>query len=184
MKKVYLIHGWGGRSEGGWFDWLKDELTKKGDKVVALNMPNTDAPKIEEWVGYLETAIDAENLNEKTFFVGHSIGCQTIMRFLEKIHKHKKIGGCVFVAPWLDLTGLQNEELQIAHPWTEGKIEFERVLDHTGNITCIFSTNDPYVSEKEWTKFEKNLGAKIIVKKDFGHFDDTDEIPEILEHLH
>src|SRR5690606_18066848 len=130
-----------------------------------------DGPKIEEWVKYLEDNV--KTLNEHTYFVGHSIGAQTIMRFLEKSHKHLKIGGIVLVAPWLDLIGLESEELKIAHPWINNKINPERVLDHTGNITCIFSTNDPFVSPREWKKFEENFKARIIIKKDFLHFEGT-----------
>ena len=85
MKKVYLVHGWGGSSEGGWFDWLKLELKSKGYEVKAFDMPNTEEPKIEEWVGYLEANI--KDVDEETYFVGYSIGCQTIIRFLEKLHK-------------------------------------------------------------------------------------------------
>lgn len=178
QKKVYLIHGWGGNSEGGWFDWLKEELSKKGFKVVAYDMPNTEHPKIEEWVGYLEKNI--KDVDEGTYFIGHSIGCQTILRYLEKLHKHKRISGCVFVAPWFDLVNLEPEEIKIAHPWTNTSIEFQRVLDHCNNFLCVFSNNDPLVTLNEAEKFKKNLGATIIIKKGFGHFDAVEKIPEIL----
>src|SRR3989344_1847287 len=120
-KKVYLIHGWGGSSEGGWFDWLKEELSKYNVKVYAFDMPDTDNPKIEKWVKYLEENIKA--VDEQTYFVGHSIGCQTILRYLEKLHKHKKIAGCVFVAGWFDLilSAHDSEELKISHSWINTK---------------------------------------------------------------
>ncbi len=181
MKKVYLIHGWGGSSEGGWFDWLKSELKSKGYEVEAFDMPNTDEPKIEEWVGYLRDNI--KDVDEETYFVGHSIGCQTIIRFLEKLHKHKKIGGCVFVAGWFDIINLEPEELIIAHPWVDSKIHFERVLDHCNNFLAIFSDNDPYVHLDEAKKFKEDLGAKIILKKGLNHFNTVGKIPEILKFL-
>jgi len=181
MKTIHIIHGWGFDSNMPWIKWLEKELKEKGYVVYSYDMPNTNEPKIEEWVGYLEEKI--KEMDEETFFVGHSVGCQTIMRFLEKSHKHLKVGGCVFVAPWLDLTGLEVQELKIARPWLTNKIDFERVLDHTGNITCIFSTNDKHVSPKEWKKFEVGLGAKVIVKNDEGHFDETQKLPEILKSI-
>lgn len=179
MKRVYIIHGWGFDSSMPWIVWVENELRKKGYEVRSFDMPNTHEPTIESWVKYLEENVG--EVDENTYFVGHSIGSQTIMRFLEKSHKHIKVGGCVFIAPWLDLIGLENEELKIAHPWINNKIDSERVLDHTGNITCIFSTNDPYVSPREWKKFEDNFKARVIIKKDFGHFEETQRIPEILE---
>ncbi|MDP3992003.1 MAG: alpha/beta fold hydrolase [Candidatus Pacearchaeota archaeon] len=182
MKKAYIIHGWGGSSSSEpWFQWLKKEVGKKGYTVSFFDMPNTDNPKIEEWVGYLENKI--KNVDEKTYFIGHSIGCQTILRFLEKLHKHKKVGGCVFVAPWFNLINQEPEELKIAHPWTNTKIDFSRILDHCSNFLAIFSDNDPYVHLDEVKKFRENLGAKIIIKKNEEHFNETEKIPEILGFL-
>lgn len=182
MKKIYIIHKWGGSSSSEpWFQWLKKELRKKGFEVVAFDMPNTDEPKIEEWVGYLRENINPDEIDENTYFIGHSIGCQTILRFLEKLHKHKKIAGCVFVAPWFDLINLEPEELKIAHPWTNTKIDSGRILDHCNNFLAIFSDNDPYVHLNEIEKFKKNLGAKIIIKHGEEHFIETEKIPEILE---
>lgn len=182
MKKVYLIHGWGGRSEcEGWFSWLKKELPKKGFEVVVFDMPDSNNPKIEDWVKYLEDNI--KGVDENTYFVGHSIGCQTILRFLEKLHKHKRIGGCVFVAGWFKVINLEPEELEIAHPWMTSQIHFERVLDHCNNFLAIFSDDDPYVHRDEAEKFKEYLGAKIIFKKKQGHFNDTERLPEIVEFL-
>jgi len=182
MKKAYLIHGWGGRSEcEAWFSWLEVELEKKGYDVVAFDLPNNDHPKIEEWVRYLEKNI--KDVDENTYFIGHSIGCQTILRFLEKLHRHKRIGGCVFVAGWFNIINLSSEELEIAHPWMNTGIEFHRVLDHCNKFLAIFSNDDPYVHADEAEKFKKNLGAKIIIKKGQGHFNETEKIPEILNFL-
>ena len=182
MKKAYLIHCWGGSSSSEpWYKWLKQELIKRGFKVIALDMPDTDNPKIEGWVDYLKKNI--ENVDEETYFIGHSIGCQTIMRFLEKLHKHKKIGGCVFVAPWLDLINLEPEEIKIAHPWINSKIDFNRIKDHCNNFLFVFSTDDPLVHLDEANKFKEKIGGKIIIKKNQGHFNSTEKIQEILEFI-
>lgn len=182
MKKVYVIHGWGGSSSNeGWFGWLDKELKKRKMEMVMFDMPETDHPKIESWVGFLRDNI--KDVDEHTYFVGHSIGCQTILRFLEKLHRHKKIGGCVFVAPWLDLINLEPEEMEIAHPWVNSKIDFARINDHCNKFLAIFSDNDPYVHLDEVDKFKKNLGAKIIIKHNQEHFNETEKIPEILEFL-
>ncbi len=179
--KAYLIHGWGGTGSGGWFDWLKEELPKKGFEVKSFDMPNTEEPKIEDWVGYLQEEINLEEINEKTYFIGHSIGCQTIMRFLEKLHKHKRVGGCVFVAGWFDLKGLGEGELEIAHPWINNPIDFSRIKDHCNNFLALFSDDDPFVNTNESKKFREYLRAKIILKHNLGHFNEVLEISEILD---
>ena len=180
-KKVYLIHRWGGDSESDWYGWTKKELEKKGIPVGVFDMPNTDNPKIEKWVKYLEENI--KDVDEQTYFIGHSIGCQTILRYLEKLHKHKRIAGCVFVAPWFELINLEPEEMKIAHPWINTQIDFSRILDHCNNFLAIFSKNDPYVHLDEIEKFKKNLGAKIIIKEKQGHFTEEDGIKKIHEIL-
>src|SRR3989344_8977610 len=183
-KKVYLIHRWGGDSESDWYGWSKKELEKKGIPVGVFDMPDSENPKIEKWIKYLEENI--KDVDEETYFIGHSIGCQTILRYLEKLHKHKRIAGCVFVAPWFNLINLEADELKIAHPWINTKIDFSRILDHCNNFLAIFSKNDHYVHLDEIEKFKKNLGAKIIIKEKQGHFTEEDKIkkiPEILEFI-
>ncbi len=185
MKKIYLIHGWGGSdSSEGWFGWLKEESKKLGIKVISFNMPNTDEPKIEEWIGFLKE--NAKDLDEETYFVGHSVGCQAILRYLEILDFGIKIGGVVFVAPWMELDKNTIEEegeevVEIARPWMETPIDFDKIKEHTNNFLCILSDNDPYVPLNNKEFFEEKFNAKLIIKNDEEHFNETEKIPEILE---
>lgn len=170
MKKVYMIHGWGESSEDSWFPWLKKELEKKKIKVRIFDMPESENPKIETWVKHLEENV--KDVDENTYFIGHSIGCQTIMRFLEKMHKHKKIGGCIFVSGWFNLINLEPEEMKIAHPWLTSPVEFSRIIDHCNNFLAIFSRDDPYVPLEDSEIFREKLGARIFIEKNKGHFEE------------
>ena len=185
MKKVYLIHGWGERdSNEGWFGWLKTELKKKEIEVIGFNMPNTDYPKIEEWVGYLKNNV--KDINKETYFIGHSIGCQAILRFLEKIPQDIKIKGCAFVGGWFNLkeeASEDDEDLKISRPWLDAPIDFEKIKKHCDNFLSIFSDNDPYVPLSDKEIFKEKLGAEIIIKNKEEHFAKTQEIPEIVEFL-
>ena len=185
MKKVYLVHGWGGGPENEiWFPWLKKELETRGFSVEILKMLNPDYPKIETWVKHLENNV--KELDEETYFIGHSIGCQAILRFLEKIPEKIKIGGCIFVAGWFDLleTAYEEEgEKEIAKPWIETPINLEKVKEHTNNFLAIFSDDDSCVSVSETELFKEKLNSKIIIKKNQGHFDEVNEIPEILDFI-
>ena len=176
MKKVYIIHGWGGSPENSFFPWLKEELDKKGFEVNILAMPNTDFPNIDEWVSYL--ANEVKIYNENTIFVGHSIGCQTIMRYFE--YQTTRAGGAVFVAPWFNLPFLATEEEKIiAKPWLETSINFEKVKQNLPKITAIFSDNDPDVDLSDKELFEKNLNAKTIIEHDKGHFSNDAGVTEL-----
>jgi len=185
MAKVYLIHGWGGcDSSEGWFGWLKGKLKKRKIETIGFNMPNTDYPKIEEWVGFLEENV--KDIDEKTYLVGHSIGCQTILRFLEKLPKKTKIGGCIFVAGWFNLkeeTYELEEDRKIAEPWIKTPMDFKKIKQHTNHFMAIFSDNDPYVHLDNQKIFKEKLNAKIIIKNNEGHFNETEEIPQIISFI-
>lgn len=174
MKQVFLIHRWEGTPQSDWYPWLKSELENNGYKVIIPEMPNSDEPEIEAWVKKTEETV---RLGEKTILVGHSIGCQTILRYLERLDDNKKVKAVVFVAPWLSLKNkaLPDEKSKkIAKPWLETPIDFEKVRKHCDNFITIFSTNDPFVSVSQCDEFQRRLESKIIILKDRGHFTEDD----------
>ena len=96
MKKLYIIHGYGSGPNQNWFPWLKSEMEKMGVEVNALTMPNTDSPTCAEWVGHMESIV--KNPDEDTYFVGHSLGCITILQYLNSLPENVKVGGAILVA--------------------------------------------------------------------------------------
>ncbi|MDP2820642.1 MAG: DUF1749 domain-containing protein [bacterium] len=184
-KRVFIIHGWDGYPEEGWFPWLKQELENNGFYVQVPTMPESSEPKIETWVSYLNQVVG--EVDENTFFVGHSIGCQTILRYLESLPADKKIGGAIFVAGWFTLMGLETEEeKEIAKPWLEKPIDFEKVKQHTKNFFAVFSDNDDVVPLNNKEMFEQRLGAKTAIEHQKGHFRESDgvkELPIVLEYI-
>ena len=183
-KKIFIIHGWGGGPNEGWLAWLGKEFKDRGFDVVAPQMPNTDEPKIEEWIPFLSNLVGEPN--QETYFIGHSIGCQTIMRYAETIYP-KKVGKAVFVAGWFNLLNLEDEEsYEIAKPWIETSIDFEKIKRIFESAHVFLSNNDPWVPLTDKKIFEEKLGAKVIVEKNKGHFTEDNgiyEMPEILEIL-
>lgn len=71
MKRVFIVHGWAGFPEEGFFPWLKSELIKRGFSVFVPVMPNALAPKIEEWIPFLSEQVGKPD--SETYFVGHRI---------------------------------------------------------------------------------------------------------------
>lgn len=182
QKRIFIIHGWGGYPEEGWFPWLKQELERRVYSIAVPAMPESGEPKIESWVSHLSDVVGIAD--ENTFFVGHSIGCQAILRYLESLPANIKVGGAVFVAGFFTLTNIDNpEEKEIAKPWLETPIDFEKIKQHTEKFIAIFSDNDPYVPLDNKDIFADNLGAKIIEEHDKKHFSGstgTIELPVVL----
>ena len=183
-KQVYIIHGWSGSPKNFWLDWLGKELDKRGIKAVLPKMPDTDMPIIKSWVEHLASIVGRPG--EDVYFVGHSIGCQTIFRYLETINS--KVGGVICVAGWFNLPNLETEEEKnIAKKWLETPIDFEKIKSKVKNqIVAIFSDDDPDVPLSDSEEFKNKLGSKIIVEHGRGHFSDdsnTKELPVVLDEL-
>lgn len=182
--KAYLIHGWGGNPNSeAWFPWLKKELAERDIKLEIPEMPGTENPKIKSWVAKLEKIV---KLDEKTYLIGHSIGCQAILRFLEKLPENMKITGTIFIAPWFNLKATayqEEEEKDIAKPWIETPIDLKKVKNHTQNFLAFFSDNDDCVPLSDSKIFKEKLNAKIIIKHNEGHFNETKEIKEIIDFI-
>jgi len=183
-KRVYIIHGWEANSKLHWFPWLKKELEKLNFEVIVPDMPDTNTPTIEKWVGHLNMIIDKPD--ENTYLIGHSIGCQTIIRYLEK-SEDIKIGGAILVAGFFTLTNINTKkEKETAKPWLNTPIVFERVKKASKTIIAILSDDDPYVPLENSKLFKNNLKASVIIMKNAGHFNTEDgitELPIVLEKL-
>lgn len=181
MNKIYMVHCWDGTKDDGWYYWLDKKISNENNKVIRFNMPNTENPKIEEWVSELDKQVDI--LDENTYFIGHSIGCQTILRYLENKNVDK-IGGILFVAPWLDLLpeAIEDEDsYNTAYPWIHTDINFNKIKSITNNINCIFSDDDYFVSLSQKERFEELLNAKTIVISGKGHISSEDGVNELTE---
>jgi len=180
QKRVFIIHGWGGYPEEGCFPWLKKELENKDFKVYNPAMPNSLRPTIKEWVSFLAKQIGIPD--KKTILFGHSIGAQTILRYLESLEESAEIEGVVMLAGWVNLTPIAyeaEEDAKIGSPWIETPINWEKVKKHANKFISIFSDDDSLVPFSDSKIFGEKLGAKIIVEHNKGHFSGSDGITEL-----
>lgn len=181
MKRVFIIHRWSGGPHDDWRPWLKSKLEEQGYEVIVPKMPDTEEPVIEKWIEYLKNIVG--EVDAHTYFIGHSIGCQAILRYLETITQ--KVGGAVFVAGWFKLENLEDEETEeIAKPWTDNFIDLEKIKSVLPCSTLIISDNDPFACfEYNKEKFTE-LGSDIVTLHNAGHITEDDgftEAPQILE---
>lgn len=115
-KRAFIIHGWGADQGYGGLPWLKEKLEEENFNVLYPLMPNGNHPKIKDWVDFIAKIIEKPDKN--TYLIGHSIGVQAILRYLETLD-NIEIGGAVLLAGWFNLTEetYENEEdREIAKP--------------------------------------------------------------------
>ena len=170
-KRVIIVHGWGGSPTADWIGWATEAFREKGYEVITPEMPDTDSPVIERWVRHLKSVVG--KADERTYFIGHSIGCQTIMRFLETTGA--RAGGALFVAGWFDLMNQSEEETEIAKPWIETPIDYKKMKTNLSRSVVVLSDTDPFVPYKETKKdFEKRLGSEVVTIHNAGHITSDD----------
>lgn len=172
QKRVFFIHGWEGSPEEGWRPWLREQLEAKGFTVINLSMPNPDYPQINEWVATLGDAVGEPD--KDCYFVGHSLGCITILRYLESLTKEKKVGGALLVAAFTDDLGYK----ELNNFFTKD-INWEKIKKHCDNFTILLSDNDQYVPVSYGDIFKEKLNAKIIINHNMKHFSAADGITQL-----
>ncbi|MDD5415479.1 MAG: alpha/beta fold hydrolase [Candidatus Daviesbacteria bacterium] len=178
-KRVIIVHGWGGSSQNGWISWARKKLEKRYE-VLVPDLPDTNYPKIEKWVPYLAQLMS--EVRESDILIGHSMGCQTIMRFLQDLPEGQKVGRVILVAGFGSfLKGLTEAEWQVARSWIDTPLDLNKVRDKADSFVAVFSDNDPFVPLEENRKiFETKLGARIIIEKGQGHFN-KNTLPILLD---
>lgn len=184
--RVFLVHRWDGSPEADWYPWLKGQLEAQGIEVHVLVMPNPEEPRIETWIPTLASAVGIPDA--RTFFVGHSIGCQTIIRYLQTLPAGSEIGGAVFVAGWYDVRNLETEEeKRIVGPWVnEPRDDAKIKLLLNGKSVALFSDNDPFIDPVNADHWKNRVGARVQMVSGMGHFTSDDgvtELPAALEAL-
>ena len=82
MKKVFIVHGFGGIPNGGWIPWLMQELAKSRIYACALPMPESKEPVVSKWVEEITHAVN-NSPEDEIFLFGHSLGVPAVLRYLE-----------------------------------------------------------------------------------------------------
>ncbi len=178
MKRVLLIHGWDGRPDNHWFPWLALELKANfsahggpasGWEVNVPQMPNSGNPRVLEWLEFLKKYVG--KTDKDAYFVGHSLGCITIARYLETLSPKVRVGGCVFVAGFSGRINVPE-----IREFYELPFDPEKAKAHCDKFVTIFSDNDPYVPMEKSLEMARELGAKTILERGKGHFTKGDGV--------
>ena len=123
-------------------------------------------------------------MDENTYLIGHSVGCQATLRLLDAIPAGKRIGGAVLVAGWVSVpnwNGRSEAEKAVLNDWMNPPLDLSTVAPKSKSFTAIFSDDDQFVPKENWTACEHQLNAKVIIKHHFGHFEGKNlrELPEV-----
>lgn len=176
MKNALILHSWFGSPEGKWYQWLKNELEKKGYKVNIPKLPTmeTKAPEMETMLKFIK---ENQLVNPETVVIGHSLGSVLALRLAERV----KFAKGITFAVW-DYNDLTPEHQSF---W-KTMMNHELIKKNVPEWIVPISDNDPYVTKFIAHEVAERLGAKALDLGVKGHFSADDgvmQVPEILPYL-
>lgn len=183
--RAFIIHGYLGYPGEAWQPWLKAELERRGFEVALPAMPDADHPTIPEWTSFIAGLVGRPD--DKTVMIGHSLGAQAVLRYLETLGgTGQSVGKTVLIASNFP-TGMPPEAADersgddpVLRPWLTIGVDAGKVRKAAGKCVVILSDNDPYIPfEEAKASFVTSLGATIIVEAGKGHFNEDDKITEL-----
>jgi len=159
--RVLILHGWGANSQSNWFPWLKKELEKRGHRVYCPDLPDSQYPKIKEWLTVVRNLIGDFN---DIVIVGHSLGAVAIPRILEELKEGERIKVGILVSGFVN-----NPSIEEINDFFKKEVDWEKVKSKADKFFIINSDDDPYVPLKEAELLHKKLGGELIIEKGLGH---------------
>jgi len=184
-KRAFIIHGYLSHPEEAWLPWLKAQLEARGYAVSLPSMPHPDRPVISEWIGFIANLVGEPD--DRTVLIGHSLGCQGVLRYLETLGAAGKSVAKTVLVAGIFPTGMPPEEADaetggnpVLDPWFSEGLDPAKVKKAAGNCTVILSDNDPFIGlDRAKAVFRLTLDPRIIVEPGHGHFNEDDRLVEL-----
>lgn len=188
---------------------LQAETPPRFSSILSPAMPTPGTPTIDAWVHRIaqvlsEPSVDphapttqaaqsnqtdpidpkdkedqAERLRN-TVLMGHSVGCQAVLRYLARLPPGSELTAAIYVAGWFTVDRPWDSIL----PWIHTPLDFAVARQRARQHIVLLSDNDPFTADYQATAalFQERLGATVIVAPDRRHFNDRQE-PDVLQIL-
>lgn len=172
IDRILLVPRWSGTATSDFYPWLERELGARARLEVAPLLPAPGAPEIEACLEELAGLDPA-----RTLLVGHSVGCQVLMRALARLPDGARAPALLLVAGWWTV----DEPWDTLRPWIETPFDHARAAARCGRIEVLLSDDDPFTRDAEETRrrFVAALGAEVRIVPGRRHFNAAEE-PAVL----
>ncbi|TKI06340.1 RBBP9/YdeN family alpha/beta hydrolase [Martelella alba] len=178
--QIVIIHGFLSTPRHHWFRWLQAQFERQGARVVLPRMPSPRAPLPEQWLAQLRQCVPAPS--RRTWFVAHSLGCATLLRYLSALKQGEAVGGAVLVAGFAEPLPALPE----LNAFTRDRFNFDRLKQIIGRRVIVRSLNDDVVPPELTATLGRALAAEMYSFPEAGHFRRQDgfmTFPALLELL-
>lgn len=157
MKKILILHGWGGSDYPHWQAHLAMKLIESNFTVSFPKLPNQDMPELKQWLDYLD--------NEIKHFKPDIIVCHSLANILwfhyATKYKVKELDKLMLVSPVSPKCEIK--ELESFFPYPLPK--------NLGAKTKIMAAgdDDPFIELDELYRLSSLLGIGLKVIENGGH---------------
>ena len=174
MTRFIFMHGKGTSHWAFAFTpWLKKSLDEKGYETTFETLPDSVNARKKYWFGYLDHYI---KLSPDDVLIGWSSGAVCGMRYAEQ-HKFKAL---ILIGPhYTDL----DDQLEKDSGYFDGEWDWESIKNNVEKIYVFHSENDPYIPTQDFHHIIKNLNAQDMNIAGAGHFENSTEIPGLIDIL-
>ncbi|PZT48786.1 esterase [Helicobacter valdiviensis] len=162
--QIYIVHGYGSTSDYGWLPSIAQELQEDKNSVWVPNLPKPFEPKLQEWL--LSMQENFTKLDNKTYFITHSLGGVALLDFLSTQDENTRIGGVIMVSPFDEPLKI----LPVLDDFVEAKRDYKKLQKMIKHIVIISAKDDSVVPTTMSERLAKKLNAKFIQTQSGGHF--------------
>jgi uncharacterized protein len=200
--RLCIVPRWGGSAHSDFYPWLlaQPAVRARFGEILLPEIAQPGEPTIAAWVESLQRVTagpSAGSLGDPgdpgdlggTYFLGHSVGCQAVLRFLERSSGHTRAPGHTRAAGVLCVAGWWNVDRpwDSIRPWletSETPMDIARVRAAARRFHVVLSDDDPFTAD--WRANEgawrERLGAEVLCVPGARHFNGAEE-PAVLDAL-
>lgn len=181
-RTLTLVPRWAGTPESDFYPWLTAKLREPPapfSQVRTLAMPEPQRPTLAAWGAALTDALGPSPA-PGTVLLGHSVGCQAVLRYLAALPPGSTVDGVLLVAGWWEV----DAPWDTLRPWLETPLDAARARAAARHFTVLLSDNDPFTSDfaRNRRLWEERLGAEVLLVPGARHFNAAQE-PAVLDAL-
>jgi predicted alpha/beta hydrolase family esterase len=182
MTRLCIVPRWSGGPDSDFYPWLRAQpgVRARIGELLSPAIAQPGQPTIAAWVESLQQSTAGSDLGS-TYFLGHSVGCQAVLRFLEQSSDNARVAGVLCVAGWWTV----DRPWDSIRPWIETPMDLDRVRRVGQRFSVLLSDDDPFTAdwrenERQW---RERLGADVRCVPGGKHFNAAEE-PAVLAALY
>jgi hypothetical protein len=180
INRIVLSHALEQSPQGLWYPFISAMAKKKNLVSIIPQLPNPQRPTLKSWQEAITPL--ANKSPASTVLIGHSLGCVSLLHFLDARKGDEKFPLLILVAPTAFEVGYE-----ALKEFFESPFQLSSLKNKVRKIVVIITPTDPVLKPdplQHGLLLVKEADAKLVVIKEGNHFwkgDTFRELEEVIE---